>query len=256
VSYSVVARTHADEPSLVEIRDVVDASFATWLAVQCDGNPLGLRVKQTDALSECDVPTYEPGEPNANSVIFIEDWNERGLPREAFGLTLVFHDAKTGEILDADMQLNETLGTLGICQDATCEDGEVDLQNIITHEAGHFLGLGHSTQRDACMYGKADVGDTNKRFLSHDDEDGMCEIYGGLGAPSCDAYDYEPDDGLGLTTCDDAPEASGNGGGSDAGDDSDASCSALPGASAGAFGGFGVLFAALGLGRRRSARAR
>ncbi len=250
ISYSVVPR-QSDTPSLVAIRDVVDRSFATWSDVQCNGHALGLGLSQTSELSQCDTPGYDEKGPNANSIIFLTDWRARDLPREAFGLTLVWHDEKTGEIFDADMQLNETLGMLDICKNASCADGTVDLQNIITHEAGHFLGLGHSSLTNACMYGKAKLGETSKRFLARDDEDGLCAIYGDLGTASCSADGYLPNGGFTSACPTNAPAsaASSHGGGW--------LCSVGHAADGGALATLSALAAALTLAiRRRRSRTR
>jgi MYXO-CTERM domain-containing protein len=196
IQYSVAERDVA-EPAYEDIRQVVDESFLTWLEADCNGEALPMQLIQTDAPSTCHKPQYNDAEPNLNSIIFVRDWAARKLPAEAFGLTLVWHRKQSGRIVDADMQLNETLGTLGLCGDR-CEPGVVDMQNIITHEAGHFLGLGHSSELDASMYGKATVGETSKRHLNNDDIAGICAIYGDLEAPTCSEADFEPDNGQGT----------------------------------------------------------
>jgi hypothetical protein len=67
-----------------------------------------------------------------------------------------------------------------------------DLQNTLTHEAGHFLGLAHpcgSGTGTACtpelrpvtMYPTASPRETKKRTLDADDVEGACAVY--MGAP-------------------------------------------------------------------------
>ena len=194
VSFSVVDRAHHDLP-IEDIRDVVDRSFATWSSVDCAGGRVGMRARETSALGECLTPEYNKREANANSVIFVDDWEERELPEDAFGVTLVSHDGKTGEIYDADIQLNETIGPLAICK-GKCPEGAVDLQNVITHEVGHFFGLGHSQVRSATMSSHATIGETMKRDLAQDDRDGLCAIYAGRPEPTCDNNDYTPNHGF------------------------------------------------------------
>ena len=126
-------------------------------------------------------------------MLFVSDWSERGNDPNAFGLTAVWHDTRTGEILDADMELNETLGPFGICPvGASCE--VVDIQNVVTHEAGHFFGLGHSRERFASMYGSSRRGETIKRTLKADDVEGFCATYPPGSLP--DACDFAPRGGL------------------------------------------------------------
>lgn len=52
-----------------------------------------------------------------------------------------------------------------------------DIQNAMTHEIGHMLGLGHSTDAEATMYSGAVIGETKKRTLDVDDRLGVGEIY-------------------------------------------------------------------------------
>jgi MYXO-CTERM domain-containing protein len=194
ISFSMMQRTH-NTPDFESIRDVADESFATWEEVGCEASQVGLSIRQTAGLGECDDPEYNPDAPNANTIIFVNDWAARDLPSDAFGLTLVWHNPDTGEIYDADMQLNETLGEFGICA-AVCPNDIVDLQNVITHEAGHFLGLGHSAESEATMSARATVGETRKRDLDEDDRAGLCAIYGDDPPAQCDDSDYFPDNGF------------------------------------------------------------
>jgi hypothetical protein len=133
-----------------------------------------------------------------NSILFVEDWNQNeDLPKDAFAVTLVWNLVKTGEIVDADMLLNPTLGSLSICGQ-TCPRSPivVDVQNVITHEAGHFLGLAHSDIVDATMSATAPVGETQKRTLQNDDVEGICSIYGSLPEPMCTDNDFVPPRGF------------------------------------------------------------
>jgi uncharacterized protein (TIGR03382 family) len=90
----------------------------------------------------------------------------------------------TGQILDADIELNDpgfafTTSDGPPCAPTGPRVGCVayDVQNTVTHEAGHTMGLGHSTDPNATMYAFAPNGDTSKRILHPDDVKGICEIY-------------------------------------------------------------------------------
>lgn len=243
ISYSVVPRAR-NSPTLGEIRSVVDRSFQTWGDVTCGGAVLPLALAQTGELSLCDKPEYNETAANVNSIIFVSDWSARALPPTAFGLTMVWHDSRSGEIVDADMQINETLGTLAVCG-KRCAPGQIDMQNIVTHEAGHFLGLGHSALSNACMFGQAQVGETSKRYLSRDDEAGICAAYGGRSQPNCTVQDYVPDNSF-ASSCNQLPPQSSCG------------CS-TPGASQPATSGMywlGSALALAGLWRRRKRATR
>jgi Matrixin len=187
-------------PALEAVRDAADRSFTAWSSVQCNGRPIGLELRQTRQLAECGVAQHDRQGPNMNAILFVEDWNDQDdLPPDAFAVTLVWNLVKTGEIVDADMLVNPTLGQLTICGD-TCPRSPVvvDVQNVITHEAGHFLGLAHSAEFDATMSSTAPVGETKKRTLEPDDAEGLCSIYGQLPAAQCDedSGDYVPPRGF------------------------------------------------------------
>ena len=59
----------------------------------------------------------------------------------------------------------------------TPRDGQIDALNTLTHEAGHFLGLDHSSDHEATMYAQAPPGEIKKRSLETDDKNGICFLY-------------------------------------------------------------------------------
>ncbi|MDD9936328.1 MAG: matrixin family metalloprotease [Myxococcales bacterium] len=240
ISYTLVDRD-ADESDFEEVRDAADRSFSRWTAVECDDGPLPIELAQTSDLGLCTTAEYNQRSGNANTIYFVDNWLELGLPFDAFGLTMIWHSPEDGEIFDADMQLNETQGRFTVCDDR-CEPGTVDLENVITHEAGHFLGLGHSEVSDATMHSRASTGETSKRTLEADDIEGICHIYGDLDAPDCDVSDFQPDHGF-------SPECAGPEGALPA---KNGLCSiGAPAPTPGVAGGF-LLALVLVLARRRS----
>ena len=141
--------------------------------------------------------------------------------QEAIALTTLFARTDTGGILQAGTELNDfdyvftTATDAGAC-DYGCDggfnvDGGVcgllpptvaqsetavnwpcivfDVQDIMTHEAGHFLGFGESTVSGAVMATLTPAGDDSKRILAADDQSAVCTIYPkGAATPSeCDA---------------------------------------------------------------------
>ena len=77
------------------------------------------------------------------------------------------------QITDADMELNNNSrwGTAGGANDT-------DLQSVVTHEAGHFIGFGHTTSSSAVMNPSIGAG-VQKRGLFPPDLSDVCGVYPG-----------------------------------------------------------------------------
>jgi hypothetical protein len=151
---------------------IATKAFAAWTSAACpDGRP---RIEIDDlGPVACDEHEYNQHAGNANIILFREDgWPHVGVG-DALALTTVTYNVDTGAIYDADMEINAT--------DATFSTGDTgvtfDLQSILTHEAGHFLGLSHSTDLDATMFADYVPGSTSLRTLDPDDVAAICAAY-------------------------------------------------------------------------------
>lgn len=147
-------------------------------------------------------------------------------PQECHGVnaaglaTVVFavDGARDGAILDADIELNAVTFRMSVAPDlGEPEDTRPNavLQNTLTHELGHLLGLEHTCVgvndpprldgdgnevtscdfagielQDTTMFPSQESGETKKMSLSQDDIDGICRIYPVASDPLvCDAVD-------------------------------------------------------------------
>lgn len=169
-----------------EMRSSFRAAFDAWSAVDCDGRRPFL-VEQLAGTTNTAKSEYLRDKPNEMVILALDRTAWAQLPDHsprALALTLMWHNKKTGEILDTDMELNLGAGTFADCIANKCTTSEVDFQNTVTHEAGHVLGLGHSKDTSATMTAQT-VGaiDTQKRTLAPDDADGYCAL--GLPEPNC-----------------------------------------------------------------------
>ena len=180
VTYAVQLRGSALQGiSGYELDAVMQRAFLAWLRVDCPGGgrpslgviPLGG--------ATCDRVEFNPpleghaGAPNANIVIFRDDGWPYPDERFVIARTSLTFDVHTGVIYDADIEINSF-------DNEFSTDDEVittDLQAVLTHEVGHFIGLDHSTFEKATMQANYDLFNLSARTLSSDDVAGMCSIY-------------------------------------------------------------------------------
>jgi hypothetical protein len=151
----------------------VEQGFAAWSAPGCTvwaAQDLGVTLASYDK---------DDGE---NVLRWIGDaWPaELGAADAIIGFTIPTWD-ESGAILDADTLLN----AVGFCWNDTGDGGCVDALSILTHEEGHFLGLGHTDVPAATMFASYQGG-VEKRTLDPDDIAGACALYppGGTTATS------------------------------------------------------------------------
>ncbi|MCB0419115.1 MAG: matrixin family metalloprotease, partial [Bdellovibrionales bacterium] len=86
---------------------------------------------------------------------------------------------KAGMILDSDIIFNGVNHSFTVSN----ETGKFDIQNIMTHEIGHLLGLGHEVSpedTDATMHAMAVPLETKKRDLATNDIAGIKSAYPGV----------------------------------------------------------------------------
>ena len=204
------------------LQSVIDESFQTWLDVRCSGESPDIELQALQN-STCQKAEFN-NIGNVNTVAFLTNWvNPDGeeLDPKAFAVTSVWHTASTGKIVDADIMVNETLGPYATCPSSGCTDGNADLPSILTHEIGHFFGIGHSSVRSATMHFQQPRKASTGRVLNADDEEAICTIYapGSLGS-KCD---FNPIGGLDLDCEDTASFTTGC-----VTREADGSCSTLP----------------------------
>jgi len=152
---------------------VADASFARWSSVDCSGAPPSITFTDFGAVSATQ-HAYREDAGNVNLIVFRDEQWPYTNATNTLGLTTLTFNLDTGEIYDGDMEIN---GTSKIVLTTGDTGVKVDLASVITHEAGHFLGLGHSLDKTATMYAAYTPGTVTLRDLEADDVAGVCEIY-------------------------------------------------------------------------------
>ncbi|TFG94471.1 MAG: hypothetical protein E4H13_14840, partial [Calditrichales bacterium] len=149
-----------------------------------------------------------------NNVVWIADsteWISKAeAPVNVTAITRVRYNALTGEMIDVDIAFNGQpvsltgLGAYGWATDGSSD--KLDVQNVATHEIGHYSGLADlynpgdanykvgmkNNNHPATMYGRIDVGETYKHAVHPTDYTvqldvtkydigGINYIYGNLG---------------------------------------------------------------------------
>ena len=107
-------------------------------------------------------------------------------------LTTSSYILSTGELVDADVEMNAASATPTLVDSPPCSPGSIstscvanDVQNAATHELGHFLGLAHSPDPTSTMYASEPLGETSKRALDSGSKQFVCDVYPS-GRPSQD----------------------------------------------------------------------
>jgi len=161
-----------------DFRAAVGRAAATWQAVP------GVRLRFEDQGFTTAAPV---GLDGRNTIGFLD---RPDLDR-VLGSTSLLLDADTGALVEADIFLNTRFAWSVAPQG---ESGRVDLESVVLHELGHFIGLGHSAIGEtepsptggrrvlgsgAVMFPIAlSPGATADRVLQSDDMAGAQDLYG------------------------------------------------------------------------------
>ena len=169
--------------SYERLHEVVANAFSKWSKSSCAaGAAPSFEMQDTDLLYgpvECPVHEFNKHAANASTWMFRDDAWPYNDPINTIALTSTSVDLDTGRILDADVEIN-SFGTK--ITDSNTNAG-ADLESIVTHEAGHFLGLAHSSVPTATM--ARSYPGLAIRSLDPDDEKGICAVYPPGPAPVC-----------------------------------------------------------------------
>jgi MYXO-CTERM domain-containing protein len=111
----------------------------------------------------------------------------------AIAMTTTSYDPDTARILDADIELNARSYIFTTVDSPVCVGPNLaqtcvsmDVQNTVTHEVGHLLGLGHIALTGSTMAARADPGEISKRVLDPGSKQFICDVYPkGAPAKSC-----------------------------------------------------------------------
>ena len=159
-----------------KVKELAEAAFRTWETSTCGSGKTPTIDAQFFSETSRTALGYDTtkGAKNASAIVFWDDKWPNSSKNEVILTTLTFNK-ETGEILDADMEVNTAEIDFSL-EDPVPANG-TDMASALAHEVGHFFGLAHSSNRQATMYAKYTPGSTFFRDLTQDDIDGLCSIY-------------------------------------------------------------------------------
>ena len=166
-----------------EARAAIRAAFYRWSDALCgpDQRRTSLRFVEGE-----EIPGEKPHTAGAQASepygIFFRErgWPYEGKADSTLAQTNTFFGKESGTILYADIEINT-----GTMRFSTKEEPTgIDLQAVITHEVGHYIGLDHSREPDSIMTVSYCEGETRcqkgkiaARTLADDDLAAVCAIY-------------------------------------------------------------------------------
>ncbi|MFO0746059.1 MAG: matrixin family metalloprotease [Myxococcota bacterium] len=180
-----LSTTEPDDFPAADLLGLAEQSFDAWINTACGKVPDVVYMGTSDA--QQGTAPGKLSDPPDNVIVFIHSqakWvaakADGGLGNSPtwIAITKIAHNTKTGEIVDADIEIND--GGFKFSTDGTPGADEVDFQSMLTHEVGHYFGLDHSLDPTATMfasYSRTADGATQARTLAPDDEAGICELY-------------------------------------------------------------------------------
>jgi hypothetical protein len=206
--YSVDIKGLEGAPGDAEF-DAIKASFAIWQKASnaCSdfrfvdlGKITNFKVGQVSGSADDNVITFQT--KHCNQVVSATDacWSKESCGTTyacwdgsafTYAVTITSFNARTGVLFDADIEFNAAPSSNGgpphfftTVNSPPCPASSpaancvaIDIQNTLTHEIGHVIGLDHVLDEDSTMFASAPSGETSKRILDEGTQKALCEIY-------------------------------------------------------------------------------
>lgn len=165
--------------SCTNMMQVVENAFDAWK----DVSKTDIRLSRVLSKDIAGTPHFD----GKNQIkVYTQGWNNLPFnpPSSALAVTIsTYQDPNT--IVDSDIFFNAENFAWAVV-DSDQERNVYDVQNVLTHEIGHFLGLDHTSENsgenqneyvDATMFFASSPGETFRRNLGSLDELGIRHLY-------------------------------------------------------------------------------
>lgn len=106
-------------------------------------------------------------------------WVDANISAGVFAVTITTFNTTTGQITDADMQLNDRDFTWDVLGPTGTQGqiGRAMIEQVVTHEIGHFIGLDHPANSASTLYFTTGAGLINQVSLEVDDRAPIIQSY-------------------------------------------------------------------------------
>lgn len=158
--------------SFATAQSAIDSAFSTWATASSSAITFAFAGQSHGGSN---------GQDGANTISWKDLGGSHGaFVSDTFAESIITFVSSSGEIVDVDTELNANVpfAVLPSGEDDP-SDPRVDIQAVVTHEVGHFLGLAHENRfgPQVVMIFSDTSGNTTHRTLSADDRSGVRAIY-------------------------------------------------------------------------------
>lgn len=173
------SREGSEKLNNAKAKAAIRRAFETWSSVECADGRTSLRFEEGEPIDS--VKSLKSKTASEAFGIYFRDeaWPHDGA-NESLALTNHIFGKDTGTIEYADIEVNTSETEFALTDE---EEGK-DFQSVMTHEAGHYIGLAHSNDADSIMVAsycestdRCSGSIDRARELAKDDRKAVCTLY-------------------------------------------------------------------------------